>query len=836
MSLPGGPPVAGDGTSSRLDSKSQVLLEFPLIRDRLAAYAGFAPSRRLAQALEPSSDPVIVKRGLDETDEARLFLSERPDAGIGGARDIALPIGRAARGGRLDSQELLDVLSTLVAAARLADTLRETHHPLLHELGRRIVPLPPLRNRLEMSIDPAGELLDSASPALGGLRRAVRIAYERLRTRLETLVHGSEVSSALQEPIITLRNGRYVIPVRADAKSKVRGIVHDQSGSGQTLFIEPLIAVELGNAWREAQLKVQVEEERVLDELSALVATHAAALGETLEALAHFDFWAAKARLAAELNGVRPDTISENQVVLVSARHPGLTGRVVPITIRLGGEYTAVVITGPNTGGKTVTLRTIGLLSLMHQAGLHIPASAGSRLPIFRNVFADIGDEQSVAQSLSTFSGHLRSIVRIVELAGPDALVLLDELGAGTDPTEGSALAQALLDYFIRAGALVVATTHYAELKTYAHNTAQARNAAVEFDLETLSPTYRLTIGLPGTSQAFAIAERLGLSNELVADARSRLSRAQQEFEQTLASIKAGQAAVSEAETRALHAEERARAARAEAEEERRRARREREEAVTAARAEAESAVAAVHDEIAATRRLLERETLTESRLDETMANLERRLTALPQVSRTPVAAEGAPIQWQTGMQALTATGFEGTLVTIDADRGRGTLQLGGGMRAEVELADLLSIGSFIDDPIGGASRAKAARRAAAGVERPGSGRRGDFGDGGSATTPSRPQPTAGSRVRSRDTAPRAAIPSSLDLRGARVEEATDALERYIDQAAMADAGRVTIIHGHGSGALRDSVREFLTSHPLVREWRPGERGEGGDGATIVTL
>ena len=375
-----------------MEAKSQALLEYPTIRARLAGYTSFAPSRRLAEAIEPSADPVIVARTLDETDQARQFLSGRADAGVGGARDIGPAIERATRGGRLDPGELLAVADTLVAAARLADALRSVELPLLHELSRGIHPLPALRQRLEMSLDPSGELLDSASPALGGLRRAVRIAYERLRSRLEQLVHGSEVGSALQEPIITLRNGRYVIPVRSDARSKVRGIVHDQSGSGQTLFVEPLIAIELGNAWREAQLRVQAEEERILDELSALVASQGGLLRETLDALARFDFWAAKARLAGELDAVRAETTKRAEITLLSARHPGLSGHVVPIDIRLGDGYTALVITGPNTGGKTVALRTAGLLCLMHQSGLHVPAAEGSRLPVLRDVFADIGD------------------------------------------------------------------------------------------------------------------------------------------------------------------------------------------------------------------------------------------------------------------------------------------------------------------------------------------------------------------------------------------------------------------------------------------------------------
>jgi DNA mismatch repair protein MutS2 len=814
--------------SGPMDRKSQGLLEFPLIRERVAGYAGFGPSRRLAEMLEPSADPVVVRRTLDETDEARAFLQERADAGIGGARDIAPALGRAGRGGRLEPQDLLDVLATVVSGERLADALRDTARPLLHELGRQIAPLPSVRARLERSLDPSGELLDSASPALGGLRRAVRIAYERLRTRLETLVHGSEVGAALQEPIITLRNGRYVIPVRADARSRVRGIVHDQSGSGQTIFVEPLVAVELGNAWREAQLKAQQEEERILDELSALVAAHAAPLAATLDALARFDFWSARARLSGELDAVRPETTAEDQVVLLSARHPGLSGRVVPIDVRVGGEYTALVITGPNTGGKTVALRTVGLLSLMHQAGLHIPATAGSRLPVFRDVFADIGDEQSVSQSLSTFSGHLHSIVRIAGQAGPGCLVLLDELGAGTDPTEGSALAQALLDHFIAARALVIATTHYAELKTYAHNTLLARNAAVEFDLETLSPTYRLTIGLPGTSQAFAIAERLGLPADLVSDARSRLSRAHQEFEATLSSIKASQAAVEEAEARAAHAEARASEARTQAEGERLRARREREEAVAAARVEAETALATVHREIEETRRLLARESLTEARLDTLMEGLESRLGTLAPGGPAPPAHGDTPRNWQAGMTAVTSTGLRGTLEAVDLARGRATLQVGN-MRAEVDLADLAEI-----EGVAAAGAPRGSRRSSR-TGAPQTGRRGSYG-ADVAAAPSSASPGSAGRSGTARGRGQVAVASSLDLRGARVDEATEALERYIDQASRANAGRVTVVHGHGSGALRDAVRAFLTGHPLVREWRPGERGEGGDGATIVSL
>ena len=674
-----------------MDARSAVLLEFPAIRARLAAVTSFPPSRRLAEALEPSSDPVLVARGLDETDQARALAQDRPGVGIGAAHDIGPAVERAARGGRLDPSQFLEIATTLDATARLATLLADERRPLLRDLGRELHALPAVRSTLARSFDPVGELLDTASPRLGGLRAAVRVAYDRLRRRLDALV-GAELGSALQEPIITLRNGRYVVPVKAEARSRVKGIVHDASGSGQTLFIEPLVAVELGNAWREAQVAEAEEIARILDELSALIGANAAPLHETLDALARFDLWMAKASLAAEMDAGRAGTAEQSEVILLSARHPGLTGRVVPIDIRLGDGYTALVVTGPNTGGKTVTLRTLGLLSLMHQAGLHVPAEAGSRLPIWRDIFADIGDEQSIAQSLSTFSGHLRSIIRIVEAAGPGTLVLLDELGAGTDPTEGSALAQALLDHFIRAGALVAATTHYAELKAYAHTTPEARNAAVEFDLETLSPTYRLTIGLPGGSQAFAIAERLGLPETIVTDARSRLSESQQSFEATLASLKASEGATSEALDRARAAELRAVEALHAAQEERRRARRERDEAVRAARVEAERIVDDLRTEVQSTREALERETVTAPVLEGAMTRAEAALERLPDAEPGPVIEPAVERTWGLGERAKSRSGgWEGRIAAIERGGRRITLEAGG-MRVTVDADDLVPL------------------------------------------------------------------------------------------------------------------------------------------------
>ena len=804
-----------------MDARSIALLEFPQVRDRLAAHTSFDPSRRIAEALLPSSDPVIVARGLDETDQARQLLSDRPGVGIGGAKDIDPLVGRAVRGGRLEPLQFIDVVDTLDAVVRLQTAIADDRRALIRDVGRRLHALPALRSTLARSFDPAGELLDTASPRLGSLRAAVRMTYDRLRRRLDSLIT-SELGSALQEPIITLRNGRYVVPIRAEARGRVKGIVHDASGSGATLFVEPLVVVELGNAWREAQAAVEEEEGRILDELSALVAANAVMLRETLEALAQFDFWAAKAQLSNEMDGSRAETADRTEVVLLSARHPGLTGRVVPIDIRLGDGYTALVITGPNTGGKTVTLRTLGLLSLMHQAGLHIPAEAGSKLPVLRDVFADIGDEQSIAQSLSTFSGHLRSIIRIVEHAGPGTLVLLDELGAGTDPTEGSALAQALLDHFIRSGALVAATTHYAEIKVYAHEAPQARNASVAFDLETLSPTYKLTIGLPGGSQAFAIAERLGLPSGIVADARSRLTDNQQAFESTLASIRRQEGEIALAVERARAAEAKAGDALRTAEEERRRARRERDEAVTAARAEAERLVEQLREDVAGMRRKLERETVTAPAIDAALARadqtLERMPERAPQEERRVLPVE--PRTWRLGERARSRSGgWEGRISALEKGGTRATLEAGG-MRVSVAVEDLeLALGQVGSGGADGGTSTSTISSGTIGAKRP---------------PASRGEPASG--ITSMRLARARSVASSLDLRGARVDEALEALSRYLDDASLAGLDQVVVIHGLGTGALRDAVRELAGSHPLVRTFRAGERGEGGDGATIVKL
>jgi DNA mismatch repair protein MutS2 len=570
-------PGADAETGAAADAGTLRALEFGAIVQQLAGLTAFGPSRELAEATLPLADAVHVGLLQDQTDEASRLLTEQSQATIGGARDVRQALERARRGGRLAPGDLLEVAETLRATSTFGARLVEWRGTHLTEIRGELDDAPPLRVRIERTVDESGEILDSASAELATIRKRLRTAQDRVRERLNTMLRSSALAGVIGEAIVTMRAGRYVIPIRAEAKGKLKGIVHDQSASGATLFVEPLTVVELNNTWTQASLDAAREEERILDEVSREVEARAEALLASLVALARADLWMARARLGMQQDGVRPG-LAEDAAELLSARHPLLGPGAVPIDLRIGERfgYRALIVTGPNTGGKTVSLKTLGLLVLMHQAGLRVPAAEGARLPVYSRVMADIGDEQSIAQSLSTFSSHLRNVVRFVAAAGPGTLVLLDEIGAGTDPTEGSALAMAIVERLLASGATVAATTHYAELKAFAQEHALVTNASVAFDVATLRPTYRLEIGLPGKSQAFAIAQRLGLPPEILDDARSRLAAEHVSMEQTLA-------AIGRAEAERASELERAREERAAAEGERERAR----GGVTRARAEA---------------------------------------------------------------------------------------------------------------------------------------------------------------------------------------------------------------------------------------------------------
>ena len=802
------PDQPGDATSPGVAADAGTLraLEFAAVVEMLAALTAFAPSRELALAAQPMSDAVLVGLQQDQTDEAVQLLHEQAQVSIGGARDLRTLLERARRGGRLTAGELLDIATTLHATGLFGARLREWRGRHLGEVRDALDEAPALRQQIERSVDEAGEILDSASAELAAIRRRLRTAQDRVRERLNSMLRSSDLAGVIGEAIVTVRAGRYVIPIRAEAKGRVKGIVHDQSASGATLFVEPLSVVELNNAWTQATLDEQREEERILDELSRAVEGRAESLLASLEGLARADLWLARARLAAELDAVRP-SVSDDAAELLSARHPLLGPSAVPIDLRLGERfgYRALVVTGPNTGGKTVSLKTLGLLALMHQAGMRVPAADGARLPVYRRVMADIGDEQSIAQSLSTFSSHLRNVVRFVAAADAHSLVLLDEVGAGTDPAEGSALAMAIIARLLELGSSVAATTHYAELKTFATEHPLVSNASVEFDVRTLRPTYRLEIGLPGKSQAFAIADRLGLPADVLDDARARLSAEHLSLEQMLAAVQRAQAERGDELAQARAEREAAAAERERARSGVSRARREAGEILADARRAADQLLSAAEREVAELRREVTRQRNMRGGRSgaaaQTFDELARRAASAREAAQQPApdeepaaVADDAP-QPRVGLWGRSRTlGTAGRIAEVSGRTGRVTLETAGA-RVVIPGEDVEVVPEPIAGPATRDAKADELRMRAA-----------------------------------------ARISPKLDLRGERVEAALEQLDAYLDDALLATLDSVTILHGSGTGAMRRAVRERLAEHPRVRSVRPGRREEGGDQATVAEL
>ncbi|MEN8172203.1 MAG: endonuclease MutS2, partial [Chloroflexota bacterium] len=517
-----------------MDEKTLNTLEYPKVLERLASYCAFSASAEMARNLRPSTKLHQVRRRLAETSDARQLLETRPETTIGGARDVRAFADAAARHVVLDPAQLLDIKYTLVAARGLRRFFERQGDTFPHitDIALRLPPPLGLVDAIGKTVSERGEVLDSASDKLAATRRDLRVQHDRLLSRMQRMLTDPKISPYLQDNLITQRDGRYVIPLQADFKGKVKAVVHDQSSSGATLFVEPLSVVEHNNKYRELLLVERDEVRRVLAALSIQIGEHADLLDEMVVTLAELDLSFARAQYAEDLNTAPPEVLAfENResdfdglgphpgvvIQLREARHPLLDQEsVVPVDLVLDPETYALVITGPNTGGKTVSLKTVGLLALMAQSGLHIPAQAGSKISVFEKIYADIGDEQSIEQSLSTFSGHITNIIHILEHADARSLVILDELGAGTDPQEGAALARSLLTHLLKRGVTTLVTTHHPELKAYAHGTPGVVNASVEFDLQSLQPTFHLTIGLPGRSNALAIAERLGLPKTIV--------------------------------------------------------------------------------------------------------------------------------------------------------------------------------------------------------------------------------------------------------------------------------------------------------------------------------
>lgn len=787
-----------------MNNKYLQTLEFPKILERLAEQASFAAGRELALALRPSTDAREVQARLQVTSETKALLSVQPGLSLGGAHDVRPLLKNAEIGATLDPQALLDVQSTLVSARTLRRAIvsNAAQYPYLADIASQIAECPKLVAEIARCINDRGEVMDSASPALARIRRALSVARDRLLERLNRLVNSSEYAGSLQEALITQRGGRYVVPVKAEAKGRIAGIVHDQSASGATLFIEPLAIVDLGNEWRQLQLDEQHEIERILTALTALVAEQEPALRATVTALAELDLAFAKARYAFEIKGVGPDLletlgvsetpkVSHEYLRLVRARHPLLPAdTVVPIDMHLGGEFSILVITGPNTGGKTVALKTVGLLAAMAQAGLQIPAGEGSALRVFQGIYADIGDEQSIEQSLSTFSSHMSNIVSILGQAGEDALVLLDELGAGTDPTEGAALAQAILSELLQRHIPAMATTHYAELKLFAQVTPGVTNASVEFDVSTLSPTFKLSIGLPGRSNAFAIAKRLGLPQPIIEGARKLISAEDAEADRILDRIRHSRRemgrATSAAQTTLAEAREKEKDARRLLRE----AEQERQELLEEARTQLEEA----QEELRRMREAAERQQVTQQWLEEAAQRLRSRQTKQKslQPPPPPTPARAALLEEPLAV---------GDTVWIASLNQMGQVLKLGRDEAEVQ------VGSF------------RAKLPLLGLEK-------------------RPAPAAplGETPVHVSMAARPPPGVELHLRGMRVEEALPKLNEYLDDAYLARMPFVRIVHGKGTGTLRKVVQEALAGHPLVASFKSGELNEGGEGVTVVKL
>ena len=775
-----------------MDDRTVRILEFPKIRDRLVHQTVTAAGRDRAEALLPSGDPDAVRAALEETSEAQALMRDG-EVPLRGTADIRDAVRRAAIGSALDAQELLAIRDTLhtIRQCKGYVTARREPAPGLASLAGTMTTFEALEEAIRRTVADDGSIPDSASGDLARLRREQRTTQARMREKLDDLIRGP-YARMLQDAIITSRGERYVVPVRQEFKGVFPGVLHDQSSSGATVFMEPLAVVPLGNRLRELEIQEREEVTRLLRELSARVGEASPEIRRSYEVLGQIDFAVAKAALAGAMRAGRPGLRGDGALRFVAARHPLLAGTVVPIDVRLGEEFTTLVITGPNTGGKTVTLKTIGLLTLMAQAGLFIPAADGSEAAVFPQVFADIGDEQSIEQSLSTFSSHMGAIAAILGRISGRALVLLDEIGAGTDPTEGVALARALIEHLHARGCRTVVTTHFNELKSLAYSQPGIQNASVEFDPETLAPTYRLRIGLPGRSNALIIAARLGLDPSVVARGRTLLGTKAVEIDRILSDIESDCRAYEWELEQAARARREADILRERAQAEVARLQAERRKILARAREEAETLLVRARREIEG---VLER---LKSSGDAAAVRAAR--TALRAVADELQAVEESPSE---AGQALTDVS-PGQPVYIVSLKRTGTVLTVPDAKREVDV------------DAGGI-------RVRVGVE-------------GLRAAPSAGDRPAHPPVRTGDIGVGPPVPRSLNLRGETVDDALVRLDKYLDDAFVAGAGTVTIVHGKGTGALRKAVHDFLGRHPHVRAFRLGERGEGESGATIVEL
>lgn len=790
---------------SDLFDKSIRTLELPRVLELLSEQAVSAEARQRALRLRPETEPEEVLRLLDQTDAARNLIGLRGSPSFSGVKPVAEALDRADRGGALNTRELLTIADLLTAARRAKEYFNDEaaektaiDHLFLSLHGNRF-----LEEKIKRAIPDEDTIADAASTELADIRRHMRAAQAKSRQILQKIISSPSYGKILQETIITQRDGRFVVPVKAEHKGDLPGLVHDISSTGATLFVEPMGVVQANNEYIELQAKEQKEIDRILAEFSAEAAAHREDIQWDYDTLVHLDLIFARGQLSYKMNAVRPEVRRDGAIHLRKARHPLLDPKTaVPIDIELGDTFDTLVITGPNTGGKTVTLKTLGLITLMAQCGLHIPAKSDSTVRVFRRVLSDIGDEQSIAQSLSTFSSHMTNIVSILKEADGQTLILFDELGAGTDPVEGAALAAAVIESARELGALVAATTHYAELKVYAMTTPGVENASCEFNVDTLAPTYRLVMGIPGKSNAFAISRRLGLPEEIIDRAAARLDAENVRFEDVLTKLDQQRQEMEKdrAEARRLKLEMEQSAGKAR--EYRKRLEEERSKVVEKAQAEARAIIQEARDAsdlaLSELKELKKRQDLDWQQVNDGRAEARRLLNeaerSIGGAAQEPEAPPPTRPARAGDTVELVSMGTRASVLSVNKD---GTLQLQAGILKITAKQDEVRVVE------GETQSQKEARRIV---------------------------------QRAQHTLRAAAAPSEIDLRGMMTDEAIAVLDRFLDTAMMGKLESVTIIHGKGTGAVRKAVREHLKRSRYIKSFRPGRYGEGEDGVTVAEL
>ena len=788
-----------------MDRSSIEMLEFPRIREKLANYTSFAAGRELALSLEPTPDLEWVKLLLQQSAEARRLTSVRPDFHITEAYDVREDAVRAQKGAVLDAATLLKVVKTVTACRLARNGLNKMSQEMPHLWGivKEISVPAGVEGEINKCLSPAGDILDSASTQLADIRWRMRDIRRQLQDKLSSIVKSRKGQEMLQEQLITERNGRYVLPVRVESKRDLRGIVHDVSNTGATVFIEPLETIETGNELRQLEVQEKQEIERILAALSAAVGGAADDIITDIGALARLDVALAKAFYAEQMGAIEPEIVdgadgSGRVLRLVKARHPLLRGEAVPLDIEIGRDYSVLIISGPNAGGKTVALKTIGLLVLMAQAGLPIPCRDGTAIPVYDEVFADIGDEQSIEQTLSTFSAHIRNIARVVKDSSGRSLVLLDELGISTDPGEGAALAQATLTHFVGKGTNVVVTTHYSELKAFAHLTKGLRNASMDFDPVTLAPSYHLSVGIPGGSNALNIAARFGLPEEIVNNARSIMAKGSQEVEAMLVDLAAERKRLESVKVFLDKEKERATELSGRLEAELARIKEKERDLVREVQDNINREIAGLYRAIRDAENALKKERSRE-RIERARKEMDRISREADQRNRrlgerlAEIAEQGPPEDVIIVGDTVRPRDMDmmAKVLSIDEEQGLIEAQVG-----DIKLTLRIENVDKVETPGPGAESERTV-------------------------------------VRPRTTRPAAL---ELDLRGHRADIAGMELDAYLNDAFMSHLQEVRIIHGYGTGAVRGAVREALSTHPLVKSFRPGGQGEGGDGVTLVQL